>query len=191
MENKTVLSELKLKQNDIDRGVDVIDNVISSITLPYSTMSDNKVMLSFAKIFAHEDDNLISHYLDKFIANNDKDFGRYYLSCDDDMIRTLFEYYKIPLETEKYSNNMKKIQAQIEGKDTFEIFPFEQEITRKFYLYANNHSLEALNDFAPEAFLRVKEKGINLYGNGIHWSQAWNLLEHSEKQKIVEFLFQY
>lgn len=71
MENKTVLSELKLKQNDIDRGVDVIDNVISSITLPYSTMSDNKVMLSFAKIFAHEDDNLISHYLDKFIANND------------------------------------------------------------------------------------------------------------------------
>jgi len=86
---------------------------------------------------------------------------------------------------------MEKIQAQIEGKDTFEIFPFEQEITRKFYLYANNHSLESLNDFAPEAFLRVKEKGINLYGNGIHWSQAWNLLEHSEKQKIVEFLFQY
>jgi hypothetical protein len=176
---------------DTTRAIDVIDSVVNKISLPLSDMSDSKVSLLFARIFSQKDDNTISHYLDKFILNNDKDFGRYFLSCDDGMIRALFGFFDIPVEPEKISDAREKIIAQIKGRDKFEIFPFEYEITRLFYLFGNNNSLEALQEIAPEAFQRVKEKKINLYGNGINWSKAWNVLNQPEKTRLIETVVNY
>ena len=65
-------------------------------------------------------------------------------------------------------------------------------ITNKlFYLFGNNNSLEALQEIAPEAFQRVKEKKINLYGNGINWSKAWNVLNQPEKTRLIETVVNY
>ena len=185
MEAMNSVSQLKTK-----RGVNIIDRVVNEIVLPYSTMPDNKVMLSFARIFKHRGDGLISHYLDKFIGSNRKDFGNYYLSCDLGMIRDIFNHFNIPIEDDKIPDEIGRIKAQLSGKNRFEIFPFECELVRLFYLYANNHSLDnidhQLNFVGMDKVL--SDNKIDRYGNGINWSKAWNCFDHEGKEQFIHFL---
>jgi hypothetical protein len=85
---------------NIKRGIEVINRVVNEIVLPYSVMPTNKVMLSFARIFAHKDNNLIAHYIDKFIGAN-KDWGLYMLNADCGIVRAFFEFHSIPIEEDK------------------------------------------------------------------------------------------
>jgi hypothetical protein len=174
----------------IMRGVSTVDRVVNEIVLPYSIMGNNKVMLSFARIFAHRDEDLVSHYLDKFIVNNDKDWGRYSLSCDLDMIREFFNYFDIPIEPDKYNDETELFLAQLDGKNKFDIFPFEYEIIRRFYLYGNNHSLDSLDK--RFGFVGVDkeldEEKVSRYGNGINWSRAWNCFSDLAKESFVWYL---
>ena len=85
---------------------------------------------------------------------------------------------------------MELIMAQINGEDKFKIFPFEYEITRRFYLFANNNSLDNLNkriniDGVDE---KISKENISLYGNGINWSKAWNCFDELAKETIISFL---
>ena len=73
---------MKNNNKEIERGVKIINSVVDKITLPYSIMPDNRIMLSFSKIFAHKEDDLVSHYMDKFICNKDKDWGSYMLNAE-------------------------------------------------------------------------------------------------------------
>jgi hypothetical protein len=58
-----------------------------------------------------------------------------------------------------------------------------------FYLTAFNNSIDLLANVASDAWLRLKEHGIDFYGNGLHWSQAWTLLTNDEKAKLVEYMY--
>lgn len=64
------LSQEQIK--NVHRGIFVLDKVISDIVLPYSTMADNKISLSFSRIFAYKHENLINHYLDNFFSQKDR-----------------------------------------------------------------------------------------------------------------------
>lgn len=182
------LSEEQKKQ--VKQGASIIDRVVNEIVLPYSTMSNNMVILSFAKIFAHKEDDLVSHYLDKFIANNDKDFGRYYLSCDLGMIRSIFNHFDIPMEADKITDERELIMAQLDGKNKFDIYPFEYEIVRRFFLYANNHSIDSLSKRAEfiDIDKKLNDEKLSRYGNGINWAKAWIHFDQLSKESFVELL---
>lgn len=171
----------------IKRGVEIIDRVVNEIVLPYSTMSNNKVMLSFARIFSDRDDDLVAHYLDKFIHNSNKDWGLCMLNADCGIVRGFFEYFSIPIEEDKIPDEVERIKAQIFGKNRFEIFPFEYEITRRFFLFANNHSLDDVDKWTD--YIGIKDillmKKINLYGNGLNWSKAWNCFAELAKDSFI------
>ena len=167
------------------KAIQLLDEVINKITIPFSTMEDNKVILKFMRIFSHKDDDLIAHYFDKFICSSKKDWGNYFFSCGIDMIRSFFEHFDINMEPDKYEDEIDLIRAQMSNKSKFEIYPYEFEILRRFYLIANNNSLQLLEKLTPEAFQRVKSNKINLYGNGINWSLAWLILSEDEKNILV------
>jgi hypothetical protein len=144
------------------------------------------IQVEFMKVFANSSPELISHLIDKW----DGDFARFYLNMDEKRRRMFFSYYKIQLEDDKFTDSLSLNMALINGVDQFKVFPFESHMVHLFYLMALNNSLELLEDIVPVALVRVKEHGINLYGNGLHWSQAWTLLTNEEKAKLVEHLYQ-
>ncbi|MDH6358947.1 hypothetical protein [Parabacteroides sp. PF5-9] len=196
MENRDKVDRLVLTDKQVEyisRGIDTIDRVVNGIVLPYSIMPNNKVMLSFARIFSHKDDDLVAHYLDKFIHNSNKDWGLYMLNAECQIVREFFTYHSIPMEEDKISDEIEMIEAQLSGINKFDIYPFEYEITRRFFLFANNHSLDSLDKGIE--FMGVKEdileKKIDFYGNGLNWSKAWNCFHEFAKEAFILMVLEY
>jgi hypothetical protein len=175
---------METTNSNLLRAVNTIDKVVG-FALKWMNSSKTAIRAEFMRVFAGTPPELISHYMDKW----DGDFARFYLSSDEGMRRKIFTYYAIPLEPDKFTEvNMALINGR--GKvSKFDVFPFESYITHLFYLTAYNNSLELLSIVAPEAFQRVKNKKINMYGNGINWSKAWSICANYDKEKIVEYLF--
>jgi hypothetical protein len=191
--NDTTLFLSDGQEENIRRGVEVIDMVVDKIVLPYSTMTNNKIMLAFTRIFAHKDDDLVAHYIDKFICSAKKDWGIYMLNAECQIVREFFDYHSIPMEADKITDTRERIIAQLSEKDRFEIFPFEYEITRRFFLYANNHSLDDLDKWKDFAGIKeqLQKAEIDLYGNGLNWAKAWNCFNGLSKGTFVLFLMDY
>lgn len=102
--------------------------------------------------------------------------------------RKIFSFYSLPLEDDRYDDD-RRIELVLTGKTSkFDIYPFESYIVYLFFLTAYNNSLELLDGIVPEAFRRVKEKGIELYGNGLNWSKGWTFLTDVEKEKLVDYI---
>jgi hypothetical protein len=172
-----------MEQKD-QRAIDAIDNV-TSIALKWMNGSPSFIRIEFMKVFAGKSPELISHYIDKW----DGDFARFYLNMDETMRRSFFNFYSIALEDDKYFDDDLDM-ALINGKNKFDVFPFESYIAHLFYLTAYNNSLELFQDISPDAFLRIENNDIDLYGNGLNWSQAWQILTDKEKTILTTYIIE-
>jgi hypothetical protein len=171
-------------ENTVSRGINAIDSVVST-GLAWMEGTPSFIRIEFMKVFARSSPELISHLLDKW----DGDFAGFYLNLDEKLRRCFFEYYGFALEKDKYSDSLSLNMALINGADKFEVFPLESYTVHLFYLTAFNSPLELLGKIAPAALVRLKEYGISLYGNGLHWSQAWIILTDEEKAKLIEYIY--
>ena len=52
--------------------------------------------------------------------------------------------------------------------------------------------MDKLNNFFDTVGIdeKLKKAKINLYGNGINWSKAWNCLDKHIKEKFILFLIE-
>lgn len=82
-------------------------------------------MLALSRIFAHKDDDLVAHYMDKFIYSSSKNWGLYMLNAECQIVRAFFNYHSIPMEEDKIPNEVDRIKAQLFGTNKFDIFPKE------------------------------------------------------------------
>jgi len=172
----------------IQRSVNIIDQVINNITLPLAVMSETEISILFSRVFSHKDADLVKHYIGEFVHNNRKNFGGWFFSCEPQIIRELFEYYEMDMEPDQYPDSAKRYMAQIKGKSKEETLPFEYYIIYQFYLMAGNNSLQLLEKIVPEAYNRIETRGMDLYGNGVNWSKAWNVLSDAERKRLVDYL---
>lgn len=179
---------MKLTEERVERGIRSIDSII---VIALKWMKSNKTFMhkEFKEVFSEVSAELRSHYWDKWIESK-KDFACFYLGADEMMKRKIFSYYEIPLEKDKYSSidlNM----AIIKGIPRIEVFPFESYIVSLFYLLAYNNSLSILGNALPQALERIRKKRVDLYGNGMNWSKAWQLLTLEEKVLFMEYIVDF
>jgi hypothetical protein len=172
-----------MKTENIQRAIDAIDRVVN-VALRWMDGNSLALRIEMMKLFSGTDPERIAHY----IARWDGDFARFYLNADEGMRWMFFNYYKIPLEADKYPNATDLKMALINGAPRSEVYPFESSAVHMFYLSTLNHSLERLNDVIPAAFSRIEQHKIDLYGNSLNWSRAWTMLSNDEKAKWVNYI---
>ena len=173
----------------LQRGMDTIDKVVQ-IALQWMENDRSFICSVFYRIFHGLENQHVSRYIGKWEDYND--FARFYLDMDMNMVRLFFAYYGIPLEPDPYNaDEGARASAKLhEGKEGFDLYPFEAEITRQFCLTGYTNPLDILEDIAPKTLKMVKRKNIDLYSNGMNWSKAWRLAEKEDKMKLVQFLIQ-
>ena len=149
-------------ENKLQRGIDIIDQVVS-IALQWISGNRSFICSEFNRVFQSLGNELVSHDIDKWEDCND--FARFYLDMNMNMVQLFFSCFDIPLEPDPYNGDERaRIMAQLlEGKNGFDLYPFEAEITRQFYLTGYIHSLGILEDIAPNALVTVKSKNIDLW----------------------------
>ena len=177
------------KLSRVQKGIDTIDKVVP-IALQWMENDRSVTCSVFHKVFCSLGEQLVNHYIGKWEEYND--FARFYLDMDMNMVQLFFAYYDIPLEPDPYNaDDGARASAQLlEGKDGFDFYPFEAEITRQFYLTGYINPLDILIDIAPRTLRMVKSKKIDLYGSGTSWSKAWKLAEIEDKMSLILFLIQ-
>ena len=170
---------------DIQKSIEIIDKVVST-GLRWMNSHISFIRVEFKNVFGSMDSRLINHLIDKW--SDDNDFARFYLNMDMELIKLFFTYYSIPLSPDPFNGDDEaRLKAQImEDKRGFDIYAFESEIARLFYLFAYNNSLEILKSFAPHAFETVIQEKINLFGNGLNWSLAWYVFTGEDKMIILK-----
>ena len=170
---------------DIRKGIDVIDKVVP-IALRWMNSDAFFIEEEFEKVF--RDYWMVRHCIDKW--SEDNDFARFYLNMDMVNAELFFKFYSIPLSADPFNGDDEaRLEAQIkEDKKGFDLYPFETEIVRKFYLYGYNNSLEVLKTIAPQAFERVAKENIDFYGNGLNWSNAWMIYTEEDKTAIISHI---
>lgn len=186
-QNKVVFEFNYLSQaekEEVNNSVLILDKIINDIVIPFSEMNKQQVILAFSRIFSAKSEQLINHYLDDFFKHEDYNIGRYFLNCDDEMINSIFDYYKIPM-----SEIISQSWFDKNGR-TYFMFAFEVLLNQKFFLFANNNSLEELNQFSFFDELKpiLKRNYIQFYGNCLNWSKAWQLFNDAMKNEFVYFL---
>jgi hypothetical protein len=165
-----------------ERGVVTLNAIVPMAMNWMTNRSD--VRLELMKVFAKDSPELISHLIDKWNG----DFASFYLNLSEDSKRKLFNYHGIFLEPDKYTDEEDLLIAMLNGKSKFEVFPFESRIVYLYYLLGYNYSLKKLKEIDSDAFARVQTKGIDLYGNGLHWSQAWQVFTDDNKTTVINYL---
>lgn len=170
----------------IQNGVNTLNQIVEQVALPWMKMSKSNITTTFASVFCLLDAELVLHLISKF--RSDKDFARFYLNIDTKVTRHLFDYYSIPIEPDKYPEEMDRVKMQLNGISKWEIFPFERQIVNQFYLMAYNNSLQLLKNISPDAYNHVLKRKIDLFGNGKNWSKAWLILTDTEKEAVVNHL---
>lgn len=139
-------------------------------------------------IYGKFDRELYQHILSKWKSAEGDYFG-FYLSAMDEVKRWMLEAMSVEVEPDKYPDYDSRITAQLrDGKTRSEIYPFETEIVRSFFLFGYNHSLDELKNASSSAWQTVLDNGIDRYGNYINWSRFWDKASREDKESLLNYI---
>ncbi|MBW9280202.1 hypothetical protein [Bacteroides fragilis] len=130
---------------------------------------------------------MYQHILGKYRSYGG-DFFQFYLGTDSDVNRWLLEGLGIEVEPDKYPDYDSRLIAQIvQGKRRFDIYPFETEAFRRYALFGNNNSLTEVRQISDKGQQAIRKKGIDGYGNALHWSQFWMIANREDKESLANY----
>lgn len=166
---------------DKERFIKIVD-VVSTVIV------ENRINEPFVEscIYGKVKPKMCEHILSKY-RGYDGDFFQFYLGTNSDVNRWLLENLGIEVEPEKYPDYESRVIAQVvQGKKRFDIYPFETEAFRRYALFGNNNSLREVRQISDKGRQAIREKGIDGYGNVLHWSQFWMIADREDKESLVD-----
>lgn len=175
-----------------DKALHLIDEVVPKF-LALSDMKMKDSLYHISVIFRKSGAKSISH-MQSHWKGKKGEFGSFYLNLDDKNQRIVLEYFGIKVEPDKFPNSEDLFMAQLNGKDYFEVYPFETIMLFKFLLMANNHSLEEVEGMEHGHLLldHLQKSKLSAYGTGVNWGKFYQyLIDHkiSERKSIVEYAY--
>lgn len=163
------------------KAIKVIDTVVAGIT-------EETINTAFveAALYGKLDIDTYKHILDKW-ESKDNDFFDFYLNSSEQ--RALLEALNIEVEPDKYPDYDSRIMAELrDGKSRSEIYPFETELIRSFFIFCYNNGLDILKKVSPSAWHTVIENNINPYGNYLNWSLFWSKAILEDKELLLNYI---
>ena len=120
--------------------LDVANNRIQKFdTQPYS-----KTNKEFEKIFKKLGNKAVDHQKGKWNLHK-KNFGGWYPNIDEKHKRALFNYWKLPVEENKFLDRKEQMEMFSRGLRGYEIYPFETQLLHKCCIFYNNNGLDVLD----------------------------------------------
>lgn len=168
---------------NIQKAILVIDAVSNGI-------NDKTIDTIFIDriIYGKFDRELYNHILNEW-KNSKGDFFQFYMSTKDEVKRWILEDLGVEVEPDKYPDYNTRIMAIIaEGKERSDVYPFETEILRQYFLFGYNNSLQVLENIAPSGWNSVTEHKIDPYGSCENWTLYWSVATQADKELLLKHI---
>lgn len=172
--------------------VNLLDQLLPEfVTLSKHPESERQLRKAFTRAEPEKIDHLIDQWLDK-----QGDIGAFYINLDGHARRLLLHSFGVQVQADPIQSIEKRIKAQLSGTDGYFIYALEPYFLERFFVLANNNSIDLISTLTSGALLsqHLSESKVDHYGNGTNWASFYIYLFHQsviERKDIVEIAYGY
>lgn len=166
--------------------IQIIDWVVNQIAVQiHQKPQKEHIGAIFQQIFA---DKYPQDYIEHITEQWDGNFGNWYLEAGVEHASHLLRFFGIDVDPDPYPDFQDRHNAIHKGISGFDLFPAQYYLVKLFFLTTGNNHMRVLERIAPDAYRLTRFHELDMYGNTINWSIAWQMFSPQDKEKILDYI---